>query len=443
MKFIDFINKYNGKKVDYDGVFGAQCFTKDHYVLMADKTYRAIQEVKVGDKVMGAYSDINTVTKVFNSEKETIRVRTELSDLIVTPDHPFLAKNGRFYSASELCSIKPCYFDYAQKEESGLADNELLFLGFWLGDGSLAQHHDGRKAEIRVTVGDKKVPFLESLNLPLTYTKHSSGRGWNVTICKTGHEKLRDLIYSCYNGKKEKQLPLTFSNREYEFILQGLILADGYKKRNGHVISNTSLSLLLSIQAVALLLGYDTKAIREIRRSGKDIYINGKKVKSVKPIYRLSLNYTSRAKMLTHITPNGKAQVYNLETDGSHTYICNNFKVHNCVDLFRQYCKDVLEIPHTGGVDGAKDLWHKYSKLPGEVKYFDRIGAVSRFKYGDAVIWDSTQGNRYGHVAIFICKIDAETILVIEQNGFAQDGTKLSQRSTKNILGALRLKGSK
>ena len=28
-----------------------------------------------------------------------------------------------------------------------------------------------------------------------------------------------------------------------------------------------------------------------------------------------------------------------------------------CVDVFRQYCKDVLEIPHTGAVEGAKDLF--------------------------------------------------------------------------------------
>ena len=25
-----------------------------------------------------------------------------------------------------------------------------------------------------------------------------------------------------------------------------------------------------------------------------------------------------------------------------------------CVDVFRQYCKDVLEIPHTGAVEGAR-----------------------------------------------------------------------------------------
>ena len=27
-----------------------------------------------------------------------------------------------------------------------------------------------------------------------------------------------------------------------------------------------------------------------------------------------------------------------------------------CVDVFRQYCKDVLAIPHTGGVVGAAEL---------------------------------------------------------------------------------------
>ena len=35
-----------------------------------------------------------------------------------------------------------------------------------------------------------------------------------------------------------------------------------------------------------------------------------------------------------------------------------------CVDVFRQYCKDVLEIPHTGGVVGAAELYTKYDELP-------------------------------------------------------------------------------
>src|SRR5574344_661086 len=44
-----------------------------------------------------------------------------------------------------------------------------------------------------------------------------------------------------------------------------------------------------------------------------------------------------------------------------------------CVDLFRQYCKDVLGLPHTGAVEGAEGLWNNYDKLPVEQKYFERI----------------------------------------------------------------------
>ena len=36
-----------------------------------------------------------------------------------------------------------------------------------------------------------------------------------------------------------------------------------------------------------------------------------------------------------------------------------------CVDLFRQYSKEVLQIPeHTGAVEGAKDLYLNFSSMP-------------------------------------------------------------------------------
>lgn len=109
-----------------------------------------------------------------------------------------------------------------------------------------------------------------------------------------------------------------------------------------------------------------------------------------------------------------------------------------CVDLFRQYCNDVLGIPHTGTVEGAKDLYINYAKLPGEMNHFNRI--ATRFpRIGDVVIWDKTPSNKYGHVAICIGNL-ADEIIVFEQNGFAQDGAKIVTRE-KNILGVLRYKG--
>ena len=110
-----------------------------------------------------------------------------------------------------------------------------------------------------------------------------------------------------------------------------------------------------------------------------------------------------------------------------------------CVDLFRQYCKDVLNIPHTGAVDGAKDLILNYQKMEGEKKYFYNLPAIQA-RTGDVIVWNSTVTNKYGHVAIVI-GFTFDGILVMEQDGFKQDGAKFKNRSFDNVLGILRFKG--
>ena len=115
-----------------------------------------------------------------------------------------------------------------------------------------------------------------------------------------------------------------------------------------------------------------------------------------------------------------------------------------CVDLFRQYCKDVLNIPHTGScttTGGAIDLYCDWEKMPLEKKYFKKIPANKAYntlKVGDVVIWDKTSTNKYGHVAILISKVDEKTVLVFEQNGIKQDGAKFVLRTIENMLGVLR-----
>jgi hypothetical protein len=112
-----------------------------------------------------------------------------------------------------------------------------------------------------------------------------------------------------------------------------------------------------------------------------------------------------------------------------------------CVDLFRQYCRDVLDVPHTGAVDGAKELYEKYADLPVEKKYFTRLTKKAVPSYGYVAVWGSTPTNKYGHVALVICRLSASSLLVFEQNGFQQDGAKFTERSTANLLGYLKYKG--
>ena len=111
-----------------------------------------------------------------------------------------------------------------------------------------------------------------------------------------------------------------------------------------------------------------------------------------------------------------------------------------CVDLFRQYCIDVLLIAeHTGSCQasgGAKDLFLDYNKMPVEKKYFTR-GAAKRFVQGDVLIWNESLTNKYGHIAIYLGTV-GNSYLVFEQDGFKQDGAKINIRGKENLLGYLR-----
>lgn len=442
MDLIEFVNKYHGKKVDFDGAYGAQCFTKNHYVLMGDWTYKPIQDVKVGDKVVGVDNEINTVVQTFLNEKDIVHIQTDLVDFFVTEEHPFYFANGEFLPAVYLTKEKPQLFDRENYIESGLTDNELRFFGFWLGDGNIAKHHDNKVDEIRITYGLKKRDFVKNLNLTGSERKHhETNNAFVAGLLKREHEKLTDIILKYCS--EEKKLPLIFSNREYALILEGFINADGTKKRNGYVITNTNLSLLYSLQAICIKLGYDTKTIRKTERHSVPI-IKGKVVKSVKPIYRLTINKKSRRTIKTKILKRNRALVYNIETDGTHTYICNNYKVHNCVDLFRQYCKDVLragtQLKPLGENGGAKDLFLRYEELSVNADYFKKI-KTKRPEMGDVVVFDSTPTNKYGHVAICLgVSEESGMIVVFEQNGFSQEGAKVGVRTIDYMLGVLRPK---
>ena len=115
-----------------------------------------------------------------------------------------------------------------------------------------------------------------------------------------------------------------------------------------------------------------------------------------------------------------------------------------CVDLFRQYCPDVLKIKeHTGpcaSSGGAKDLFLDYDKMPVEKKYFIRSNKKT-FIPGDVIIWNETEKNKYGHIAIFLGYLGKDTLIVFEQNGFSQEGCEIVLRDKTNILGYLRKRG--
>lgn len=103
-----------------------------------------------------------------------------------------------------------------------------------------------------------------------------------------------------------------------------------------------------------------------------------------------------------------------------------------CVDLARQYCSEVLDVSQFPHVEGAKDI----IKNPGKLKVI-KEDALADYSSGDVLIWGATKTNQFGHVAILVSIYNTKYFIVLEQDGFKQDGCKLAFRSRENLLGGL------
>lgn len=103
-----------------------------------------------------------------------------------------------------------------------------------------------------------------------------------------------------------------------------------------------------------------------------------------------------------------------------------------CVDLARQYYSEVLDVPQFPPVEGAKDI----IKNSGKLKVI-KEDALADYSSGDVLIWGASRTNQYGHVAILVSIYNTKYFIVLEQDGFKQDGCKLAFRSRENLLGGL------
>ncbi len=69
-----------------------------------------------------------------------------------------------------------------------------------------------------------------------------------------------------------------------------------------------------------------------------------------------------------------------------------------CTDLYRQYVKEVLELPQSPPVVGAKDIWTSMSN--DYTRHLNKPESIPQ--PGDIMIWGEALGNTYGHVSVFL-----------------------------------------
>lgn len=106
---------------------------------------------------------------------------------------------------------------------------------------------------------------------------------------------------------------------------------------------------------------------------------------------------------------------------------------NQCVDLYRQYVKEVIQALQSAPVVGAKDIWVTYDK-----KAFKAIKNTPKGipQLGDIVIWQAFSGNKYGHVAIF-SKGTAKTFTSFDQNYPVGSLCHFQKHYYNNVIGWL------
>ncbi|MDD4375490.1 MAG: CHAP domain-containing protein [Clostridia bacterium] len=110
-----------------------------------------------------------------------------------------------------------------------------------------------------------------------------------------------------------------------------------------------------------------------------------------------------------------------------------------CVDLFRFFNREVLEINQPKPVEGAKDFWSRYSYDVNLYSNFEKISNTLTFvpKEGDVAVWNM---GKYGHIAMCTGVGDTKKFEAFGQNYPAGSACKKVTFNYSNFLGILRPK---
>lgn len=420
-----------------------QCFTAGHLVEIEGGLYREIQELNIGDLVLASDGKtLNKVVTIIKRVSPVVGLKTSLANFEVTREHPFLTSKG-FIEAQSLNKDSDIVIPATTHKPSGLTDSELKWLGFWLGDGDVHKEYKGNSVVFRLTVSQKKSEFVESLNIGSSKHPHSSHKTTSIHILqKRKHKLLAMLLQQCFDENKQKQLPLVFSKSEYQKIIEGYLIADGYLTKKGcYEVNSVSKKLLFSVQKASLLSGYHLTTINLHKRESKNILINGKKVRRIKPIYRMYVDLTKEGVQFSKpvgLEDNGNAIVYNITVDGDNTYICNNHAVHNCGWFAQQV---------TRLADGS--TWTIGNSIQEKINNLQRhrmngnafLRGEAPPEVGQSIIL-KTNG-KYGHVAVINEVLPDGRLKLTESNwnnDLAVTHDRIIDQNDQDIVGFLRTK---
>lgn len=366
--FMSEFHKVTFKQSPSSGVGGA-CHGINTKIVMSDGTLKNIQDIKIGDFVLGIDGKAKKVNHLFNGKKQ-------LFNVIPNKGLPFTATNDHLlYLQNRDIKVKNDFFTLKVEDWNNLSDykkinyvqhrnnKELKFenesnptinpyyLGLWLGDG----FRSSLKIIVNKTTDIEIYNYLLDLFGENNHKRKESDRysdemyimGSSISKDGTDSEYLKEFVK--YNLFYNKHIPKELYSASPEYkkqVLAGLIDSDGYyTNTHTYQISFKSLDFAKQVMLLANSIGIICNISKKqhkghgiikptisycLTMSISDNTIPTKLPRKTSNYKKQKNNFTSPIKEIIDL---GEQEYYGINVDG-HLYFLEDYTItHNC-DLF-------------------------------------------------------------------------------------------------------------
>lgn len=351
---------FGGRQMIFVGDF---CLKNGTKIIMANGKTKNIEDIVVGEKVMGPDSAPREVKRIFKGVSDLYEVnQTNGDNYITTPNHTLVLKrrgnSNRYKNEGDVVNIsvkdflnKSCKFKevfggfkcsclkYEEKE----VKVDPYYLGLWLGDGE--------KSSCRITSMDNEImtfceEYAKNMNLKCKLRKENKKtKAFRISITteeKTGKWGRNTLLNNMryYDVINNKHIPddYMFNSEEVRLnVLAGLLDTDGCLSDNRFTITLSNEKLARHVKMLADQLGFRTHMKYNLKQNKYHTWyvsIGGQINRIPTKIKRKIVNcdkFKSNLNSTINVEYHGVGNFSGIEVSGDNLFLLEDCTVlHNC-----------------------------------------------------------------------------------------------------------------
>lgn len=315
---------------------GVGCHAKDTLIMMADSSMRKVQDIKVGDQLMGDDSKPRNVLELFRGEDDMVKIIPTKGDSFVVNKNHILSLKATNTTSMYYCGDKDCWVvSYKIKDNSVVMINKasnfkdkeeaVVFMNQLLHDKTVVQQGDVFDVDVNTYM--KNIDRIGKSNLYL----------YKVPLDFEAKSTPNDpYLFGYWNLIEHKHVPDIYKMNDRDTrmqVLAGLIDSNGDLKTHTHTYEMilTNETLMEDVMWLARSLGlacYKSTTKSAIHICGHGIEDIPVKLACKKAYCTEKVNNVLESGF--EVKPLQKDAYYGFELDGNHRYLMSDFTVtHN------------------------------------------------------------------------------------------------------------------